>query len=493
MDSKIFLGKYRVAPEKIEAVGQAADSILTYAAQEIDSGKKVVVEVVPATSLNAAARERLEAQAMAAKTLNHVNIADLYDFGVQDHHLVYVSDDFEGTTAEEWVNANGPMPVGPVLRIASQVMSALSAAAFHGIVHRAISPSNLVLVPGQTAQGEWPLVKVLHFVGGAPKIPGSDVGVAAFDKSTHYASPEQRERGTVDFRSEIYSLGCTMWFLLSGAPPLMTPDGPRPPTKTALPKKVGDLLDQMLSANPEARSPDPFAFYRKLQDCLSEAERRDTTVRASRTPAPRSGVIDAPRSRRFPLKSLVGAAACLAVAAVAALVARGYLNSTKTTASIAPLPTPVVVDTNTRSITTDSGESFSTKQITAVPLLTTSDPQVSPPQETRPVVPNNASDPPAAIDSSKVAAAPQVEIVPAPAKLRDEVSAVVLSAPKEIKMPEVRRAEPADEPEVRRAELVLADKAPRKRRLPASKRSPERKRGRAATSRQRRRSPRLSS
>ena len=492
MDSKIFLGKYRVAPEKIEAIGELGDSVRTHAAEEIDSGKKVRVKVVPATSLNAAARERLEAQAMAAKTLKHANIAPLYDFGVQDDRLVYVTEDFEGTTAEEWVNANGPMPAGPVLRIASQVVSALSAAAFHGIVHRAISPSNLVLLPGQTAQGEWPLVQVLHFVGGAPKIQEGEVAVAAFDKSAPYASPEQREQGTVDFRSEIYSLGGTMWFLLNGVPPL-TPNGSRPTlsTKTVLPKKVEDLLAQMLSTNPEARPADPLAFYRMLQDCRTEAEERETIVRASRTSSAQSNAIDAPRSRRFPVRSLVAAATCLTMAAVAAMVLREYLkhrrvvhaeqpieaplvvtntfasttpigmNPTRTTESIAPLPTAAVVDANTRSVTTSSVERSSQKQITAA-LLTTSNPQASsPPQETRRTVPNNTSEPTAAIDSSENAAAPQVEIGPTPVTSRDaDVRTAALSPPKELKTPEVRRAEPADEPEVRRAELVRSDQGP---------------------------------
>ena len=484
MDSKIFLGKYRVAPEEIEAVGEVAGSSLAYRAVEIDSGKKIVVEVVPAVSLNAAERERLKAQAKTAKALNHANIAALYDFGVQDDDLIYVTENLEGTTAEEWIKANGPMPAGPVLRIASQVVSALSAAAFHGIVHRAINPSHLVLVPGQTAQGEWPLVKVLHFVEGAPKNPGNDL--AAFDKSAPYTSPEQRERGAADFRSEIYSLGCTMWFLLHGAPPLMTPNGPGPTpptkTKTALPKKVGDLLAQMMSTNPEARPPDPLAFYRMLQDCLAQAEGGDTIVRAPKPSAPRSGANDAPRSGRFPLKPLGLAAACVTVAAVAALVLWGYLKQrpvvraeqpmpigvtdasapatpavmkpTDTTASFVPLPT--AADPNTRSVAINSVQSLSTKQIATAPVVTTSNPQASPPpQETRPVTTSNASDPPAEADSSKATGGAQVEIAPAPSKSRNaEVSAVALqSPPQEIKTPEVRRAEPPDEPQVRRAEL----------------------------------------
>ena len=200
MDSQIFLGKYRVAAEEIGEVGESSDSPLAYEGEEIDSGKKVVVEVVPAASLKTALREQLEAKAIAAKNLTHLNIPALYDFGVQDDNLVYVTEDFDGTLAEEWVNTNGPMPVGPVLRIASQVVSALGAAAFHQIVHRAINPSNLVLVPGQTAEGEWPLVKVLHFAGGAPKFPGTEVVLTALDKSSYYASPEQLQDGTVDFR-----------------------------------------------------------------------------------------------------------------------------------------------------------------------------------------------------------------------------------------------------------------------------------------------------
>src|SRR5205085_2575421 len=105
-------------------------------------------------------RTKLEKEAIAAKEIDHINIPALYDFGIEDDQLIYVTEYFEGSSAEEWVNEHGPMPTGAVLRIALQVMGAMGAAAFHKISHHAINPANLILVPGQTPEGDWPLEKV---------------------------------------------------------------------------------------------------------------------------------------------------------------------------------------------------------------------------------------------------------------------------------------------------------------------------------------------
>ena len=228
MEYKTFLGKYRVAQAELAfaaadpAIAPLATEPLTtrvYRGDEIESGRDVTVEVIPAAGFKSAVREELEAEALAAKKINHINIPALYDFGIEDDQLIYVTEYFEGTSAEEWVNEHGPMPTGAVLRIALQVIGAMGASSFHKISHHAINPGNLLLVPGQTPEGEWPLIKVLHFVGVAPTFAGADLAVASFDKTSHYASPEQLRNGTVDFRSEVYSLGATMWFLLTGAPP----------------------------------------------------------------------------------------------------------------------------------------------------------------------------------------------------------------------------------------------------------------------------------
>ena len=362
MGSKIFLGKYRVSAEEIEAVGEPGDSPLTYEAEEISSGKKVAVETIPAASLKTEMRQQLEANAMAAKKLHHVNIHALYDFGVEDDHLVYVTEGLEGTLVEEWVNTHGPMPLGPVLRIASQVVSALGAAEFHRIVHRAISPSNLMLVPGQTAQDEWPLVKVLHFVGDKPKSSGAGGTVPAFDKSLPFASPEQLQHGVVDFRSEIYALGSTMWFLLTGAPPPIGPEEPMAvqPAKAglaadkvnAIPAKIRPLLAKMLSVNPSARPRDPIAFYLELQECLTEMGTREPMSRPLGAPADSStGTVGMPAYRRIPMKAVALAALFFAITALAALVLPGYLRHRRVVRVAKPIGVPIGVSDAVASAT----------------------------------------------------------------------------------------------------------------------------------------------
>jgi hypothetical protein len=356
MENKIFLGKYRISGARDGASVETHRSLagVAYEAEDIITGGKVTVELIPAASVRTAVRTQLEAEAFAAKQLCHINIPTLYDFGFEDNQLVYVTEYFGGTTAEAWVRAHGPMAIDSVLRIALQVVSALGAAAFHKIFHHAINPSNLMIVPGQTVEGDWPLVKVLHFAGVAPTFSVSDVSTAHFDNSAAFASPEQLEHGTVDFRSEIFSLGCTLWFLFTGAAPFAVPGDPVEvaPTRmslaverlTGIPKKVRALLAQMLAANPEERPLDPIALEAEIRECLAEVERREAISHAIGIPAIFGTLaVESPIRRRILARTLALAAVLLAVAMIAAMIVPDFRPSRILQAFGRPAPIGVPV------------------------------------------------------------------------------------------------------------------------------------------------------
>lgn len=434
MEHKNFLGKYRVAADEIalsgpEPVGQTAvaeqtQTAIVYRGDEIESGRDVAIEVIPAASYKTVVREELEAEALAARKINHINIPAIYDFGVEDDQLIYVTEYFDGTSAEEWVNQHGPMPTGAVLRIALQVVSAMGACAFHKISHHAINPGNLMLVPGQTPEGDWPLVKVLHFIGVAPTFASADTSVASFDKTSHYASPEQLQHGTVDFRSEIYSLGATMWFLLTGAPPLIAPKGPlamQPTTHglavdklSGMPKKVRRLLAQMLSIKPEERPDDPLAFYRQIQDCLAQVDRRESMARRFGVPLlSGSSAAAFPGRRRFPAKALALAAVLLALAALGAFVIPNYLRHERIRQAEEPIGVPIGVPE-----ATESAPPVNTNPVAQVPAETsvasTNPAQNPPPTSTEEVAPAPSTAPaaPPVVAVNEAATAP---VQPAPA------------------------------------------------------------------------------
>src|ERR1700682_365975 len=209
-----------------------------------------------------------------------------------------------------------------VLRIALQVVSALGVATFHKLTHRAIQPSNLVIVPGPTAEGDWPLVKLIN--PGFAATPTTNGATTETETSNflQFASPEQLQHAPVDFRSEIYSLGCTMCFLLTGSAPfspsviaaqrLSTP--PRLKQLRRLPKSIRNLIGHMLRDNPDERPQDPVALADYMRDCLAGLDRRQTFARRLGLPpiaakwAAVAAAIEKPR-RPLPMKGLAIAAA----------------------------------------------------------------------------------------------------------------------------------------------------------------------------------------
>lgn len=113
---------------------------------------------------------------------------------------------------------HGPLSTAVVLRIGLQVVDAIRVTALHDdIAHHALHPDNIVLRTAQKASDAWPRIKILQWLGVASIFGQS--GDARLEFVERFASTEQLQPCRVDIASEVYSLGCTMWFLLTGAAP----------------------------------------------------------------------------------------------------------------------------------------------------------------------------------------------------------------------------------------------------------------------------------
>jgi serine/threonine protein kinase len=298
MERTTFLEHYRTslssegAPRELNRTGAA----ITYKAIDERSGDAVALTLIPIASIDPATREQFEAQARAAQKVRHINIAKVFDFGHEEDHFVYVSELLQGEPLASWVEEHGPMPADAVLRVAEQIVSVLSTASFHKLTHCAIQPSNLMIVPGSTPEGGWPFVKLMNFGLAGLKLHkpnGGDGREESFSAAPKFASPEQVQHETVDFRSEVYSLGATMYFMLTGAVP---PTDLRRQQLRVFPKALRNLLGNMLRHDPNQRPKDPVVLTEMIRECLVGIERRQAIAR--RLGVPLAGVI--PRKSRTP-------------------------------------------------------------------------------------------------------------------------------------------------------------------------------------------------
>ena len=295
--------------------------VVTYKATGYDSGRTVAMQLIPLASVSEGERVRFEESARVARKLDHDSIAKVFDTGAEDDHLVFVSEYVEGESAEEWIDEHGPMPADAVLRIGFQVVNALAMAEERGVSPRAIQPANLIVRPGVAADGGWPGIKVRNF--GLPPVkvtPGEgETRELVPSMPPQFASPEQRENRALDLRSDIFSLGATMWFLLTGsAPPPAQPNesGPRL-SAPDVPRFVRNLVSRMLQTDPEQRPQDLAAFAERIRACLQKAERRTAFTR-SFAPAAIPGAQKVEKKRVAPALAL--AAAIIILAALGAFV-----------------------------------------------------------------------------------------------------------------------------------------------------------------------------
>ena len=271
---------------------------VTYRATDTSLQRKVALKIIKIdiAERSADVRERFTREARAAAALRHENIATVYQFGMrlETGQYFYAMELIEGETLDERVHRGGPLDARSTIGIAQQVTSALAAAEKHGLVHRDLKPANLMLVSPDgktrdaTSNNRKLLVKIIDFGLAKALHTQTDLKSLTHDRfvgTPAFASPEQFEHSALDVRSDIYSLGLTLWFALTGKTPFaghgveeihraqQSNALPMEQLKAAhIPHRLRSLLVSMLAVEPAAR-PGTHDLAARLRSCSAEARR----------------------------------------------------------------------------------------------------------------------------------------------------------------------------------------------------------------------------
>ena len=258
-----------------------------YLAQHTKLGREVALKVLAGHRLaDPRMRERFEGEMRAVGRLSHPNIVTAHDAREVGETSVLVTEYIDGLDLGEIVSRIGPLSVNDACEIIRKVAVALQYTSDQGFVHRDVKPSNIMI----SRNGEVKLLDLglarWHFDDhDRPEITGSGQAMGTAD----YVAPEQiNDSRSVDVRADVYSLGCTLFKLLTGQPPFHGPQhatafakmtahvSANPPSladiEPSVPARLVKLADGMLAKDPANRPQTPMAVAEQLGSFTSDAD-----------------------------------------------------------------------------------------------------------------------------------------------------------------------------------------------------------------------------
>ncbi|MET9482284.1 tetratricopeptide repeat protein [Streptomyces sp. NPDC006638] len=276
-DTRLIQGRYRL----LELIGRGGMGEV-WRARDESLGRRVAVKCLKPVgppqgdAAGRVMRERFRREARVAAALQHRGVTVVHDFGEHDGVLYLVMELLEGRDLGQLLedNKRGPLPVAEVVDIAEQVADALAYTHEQGIIHRDLKPANIMrLTDGTVKICDFGIARLGRDLEQTSQLTGTGVAMG----TPHYMSPEQIGAGDIDHRSDLYSLGCVLYELATGAPPFDLEDAwsvlvghrdtvPEPPRahRPELPVFFERIVLDLLAKTPDERPADAGDLRRRL-------------------------------------------------------------------------------------------------------------------------------------------------------------------------------------------------------------------------------------
>jgi serine/threonine-protein kinase len=276
---QVIAGRFRV----LRALGEGGMGAV-YEAEQLGLGRHVALKVMhPHIASAPGFSERFQREAHVLARLHHPGSVEVYDYGLDTGFLFLAMELVSGETVDSLLRREGALPVPRVVGLAVQVLEVLEAAHALGIVHRDLKPANLFLESHPAGER----VKVLDFglaaLGGELNVRLTQEGMAV--GTPGFMSPEQMRGLPLDGRSDLYSLGCVLYELLTGMPPFPVMASaevavahlykPIPSFREArpdlsFPERLEAVVMKALEKLPASRPADAAALRQELLSVLAE-------------------------------------------------------------------------------------------------------------------------------------------------------------------------------------------------------------------------------